>query len=408
MQISSSFLLLASALTTAASAQSQCKSPIITVQGSVRSYQMADNPEMPHSPEWGWTRLAQGNTEICFANLLRNVQLFAGSQATVPIYESNDVDFSQVTRVVLGVQAKGADSWHYWTNLANTRNKAWGNNAGFDKSKVSVVVPQFVRTEDKNAGAAVSTDLWWDADNYGFGGSALGPSYLGAASISTLDVLDKLIDWIEARYPKVERIVLVGHSLGAQLIQRYAYVRRDGQSTRARLDYAIMNPGSYVYPMRPRPRPVNTSSCPKFDTWPFGLSSTASPSTIPPYFSADVARLGRKGLNARAGTRNAHILLGSEDNASGTDWCEALVQGSSHRMRGRFYVEAVVNATGTRAAYDAAGGRSRFGSSVGRGQAGLPPAWTYDIVPGCPHDQECMYQSDIGIKRIMLDGYSSS
>jgi len=405
MRLTSGLLLIATALTAAVSAQSQCTSRIVTVQGSVRSYQMADNPEMPHSPEWGWERLAQGNTEVCFANLYRNIKIFPGSSATVPIYESNDIVPSQVTRVVLGVQAKGADSWHYWTNLANTRNKAWGNNAGFDKSKVSVVVPQFIRQQDKDAGAALSSDIWWNADTYGYGGSALGPAFLGASSISTLDVLDRMIDWIEARYPNVQRIVLAGHSLGAQLIQRYAYLRKDGQPTRTRLDFVIMNPGTWAFPLRTRPRAVNATACPNFDTWPFGLSASADPATVPPYTRSDLARLGRKGLITRLATRNTHILLGSEDNGSGTDRCEALVQGSSRRLRGRFYVEGVVNATGKRAAYDAAGGRARYASSVPRGQAGLPSKWTYDIVPGCSHDQECMYQSVSGVQRLMLDGF---
>ncbi|KAK0523086.1 hypothetical protein OC842_006263 [Tilletia horrida] len=389
----------------AAAAAVACSSTITTVQGSVRSYQRVASPSVPHSPQWGWTRLAYGNSEVCLANLLRDVTLFPNSQATVPIYESNDVNRQTVTRLVLGVQALGADSWHYWSNLANTRNKAWGNNAAFDKSKVSVIVPQFIRQADKDAGAATPTDLWFGPDDYGYGGYALGPASVGASAYSTLDVLDALIRWIEARYPNVQRIVLVGHSLGAQLIQRYGLLRRDGQGTRARLDYVIMNAGSYAYPLPARPMAVDVAKCPNYDTWPFGF---AVASAVPRYAATDLARLGRKGLTTRFAGRNVHILLGSEDYASGTTKCEALVQGSYHLSRGRFYATAIVNATGTQAAYNAAGGNTRFKSSVGRGQAGLPAPWTYDIVSGCAHVQECMYQSDAGVKRLMLDGYASS
>ncbi|CAD6919862.1 unnamed protein product, partial [Tilletia controversa] len=124
--LGSSLLLALSIGTTAAQAGSGCTTQVNTVKGSVRSYSMVGLPDVPHSQAWGWSRLAAGNTEICLANLLRSERIFPGSSLTVPIYESNDVDRSQVTRVVLGLQAKGADGWHYWTNLANTRNKAWG------------------------------------------------------------------------------------------------------------------------------------------------------------------------------------------------------------------------------------------------------------------------------------------
>ncbi|KAE8222169.1 hypothetical protein CF319_g4593 [Tilletia indica] len=410
MRITSSFVaVLGSSLLlahTAAAQATTCQTPTATVQGSVRPYASVGLPNVPHSPAWGWTRLPAGNTEICLANLLRNEKIFPGnSKLTVPIYESNDVDRSQVTRVVLGVQALGADGWHYWTNLANTRNKAWGNNAAFDKSKVSIVLPQLLRQADKDAGAAIDSDIWWDPNTYGYGGSALGPTALGSSGISTLDVLDATIAWIEARYPKVQRIVLIGHSLGAQLIQRYGLLRRDGQGTRARLDYIIMNAGSFAYPVKARPMPVNSSSCPAFDTWPYGF---ASPTSVPPYAAADLARLGTKGLHTRFATRNVHISLGSDDYASGTKRCEPLTQGSYHLSRGRFYTAAVINATGGMAAYTAAGGNTRFKSTVGRGQAGLPAPWTYDIVSGCGHVQECMYQSVLGIKRIMLDGFSAT
>ncbi|KAK0542658.1 hypothetical protein OC846_006516 [Tilletia horrida] len=395
-----------------ADAAVQCTSQGTNVQGSVRTYQMFQSPAVPHSPVWGWNRLAAGNTEVCQANLFRNQTIFPSNpKVTIPIYESNDVDRSQVTRVVFGVQAKGADSWHYWTNLQNTRNKAWGNNAGFDKSKVSVVVPQFLREVDQQAGAALPTDLYfnssdWDyAYHYGYGGKALGPP--GATGISTFDVADALINWIEARYPNVQRIVMVGHSLGAQFFQRYAITRHDGQSTKARLDYVVANAGSFLYPLKYRPMNV-PASCPTFDTWPYGLSATASPSKVPSYVMGDWAKLGRKGLMTRVASRNVHIMLGSEDYASGTEKCEPLVQGSYHLSRGRFYAEAVINATGTTAAYLAAGGNNRFKSSVPRGQAGLPSRWSYDIVPGCAHVQECMYQSDLGVRRIMLDGFSGS
>ncbi|KAE8236032.1 hypothetical protein A4X13_0g9288, partial [Tilletia indica] len=256
-----------------------------------------------------------------------------------------------------------------------------------------------------DAGAAIDSDLWWDAKTYGYGGSAVGPTSSGSSGISTLDVLDSTIAWIEARYPKVQRIVLVGHSLGAQFIQRYGLLRRDGQGTRARLDYIIMNPGSFAYPVQTRPMPVNTSSCPTFDTWPYGF---ASPTSVPPYSAADLARLGKQGLHTRFATRNVHIALGSDDYASGTKRCEPLTQGSDRLSRGRFYTAAVINATGGTAAYTAAGGDNRFNSSVGRGQAGLPALWTYDIIPGCAHSQECMYKSTLGIKRIMLDGFSAT
>lgn len=73
--------------------------------------------------------------------------------------------------------------------------------------------------------------------------------------------MDQIIQYFDNKtiYPNMEKIVIVGHSMGAQLVNRYAAVGKD-LGTSSPLVYYIADPNGYLW--FSDTRPVDTSTCP--------------------------------------------------------------------------------------------------------------------------------------------------
>ncbi|TWT92663.1 PGAP1-like alpha/beta domain-containing protein [Stieleria varia] len=95
--------------------------------------------------------------------------------------------------------------------------------------------------------------LFWRSSPYrGSARSAMGP-HAKAISLSAFAVVD---EWLErlvdsGNFPNVREIVLVGHSAGGQLVQRYAMVGKY-QHEKIQFRYVVSAPSSYAYPSAER------------------------------------------------------------------------------------------------------------------------------------------------------------
>ncbi len=136
-----------------------------------------------------------------------------------------------------------------------------------------VVAPQFVERSEL-AGQNVSPQtLYWNGRWPG-GSDAISP-----APISTYDVFDAIIARLsdQQRFPKMGEIVVVGHSAGGQIVQRYAVVGKAPQldpGARVPVHLVVSNPSSYLY--FTDWRPVAQSNCPDFNQWRYGLKRRAA------------------------------------------------------------------------------------------------------------------------------------
>ncbi|ANC05095.1 hypothetical protein AB688_24420 [Pseudomonas putida] len=182
-------------------------------------------------------------------------------------------------------------------------------NAGFSASDTLLLAPNFLTPSDRRAGDDMPL---WPKDKWMHGTE----SQSGRAGIAGFTVLDDLLTYLGNRqhFPALKEIVLIGHSAGGQLMQRYTLLGDGDQRLRAsgiQVRYVVSSPSSYLYLDDNRVqdgafKPVLTVMCPSYNQYRYGLERA------PAYFT-------RQGLNAtqvfqRYAARNLTYMVGELDN----------------------------------------------------------------------------------------------
>ena len=158
--------------------------------------------------------------------------------------------------------------------------------------QVLVIAPKFIAETDDDR-SLDSHFLYWETNTDGswrYGANSKGPS-----TISSYTALDTLIEGLWNQFPHAEQLVVVGHSSGGQMVQRWTVVTsvwKDHHRMRA----IVANPSSYVYltPLRYSPSSdpsdhesnshahggvisggrwhvPNREYCPQYNQWQWGL-----------------------------------------------------------------------------------------------------------------------------------------
>lgn len=195
-------------------------------------------------------------------------------------------------------------------------------------------------------------------------------------NVSSLTVLDQLVAYFadKTMFPKLDTVVLAGHSGGGQLVNRYSLVGNNPPNG-INLRYVIANPSSFVYLNDYRPRSFNPILCPGWNTWKFGLIAPPGYVLESPRVRG-FANLGSVLQNFAA--RDIRYLYGQYDNYTHgvlDTSCEAEAQGISHIDRGLAYWSYI--------------------SSI------LPPQSDFnhrlDVVPFVGHNETAMFLSKAGL-----------
>lgn len=195
-----------------------------------------------------------------------------------------------------------------------------------------LLAPDFMTSNDRGASAAMP--LWG-------GGTWMqgAPSENGVQGLSSFDALDDLVRYLadRRRFPQLRDIVLIGHSAGAQLMQRYAVVNQLDQllgSAGIHVRYVISSPSSYLYFDAMRPdgdgfaQPA-AGQCAGYDNYRYGIGE-------PP------AYLKRQGLDGRQlfqryAARDIIYLVGARDDDPNHRYldraCGAALQGMTRVQR---------------------------------------------------------------------------
>jgi len=174
-----------------------------------------------------------------------------------------------------------------------------------------VLAPRFKTVDDRpGADEHVWTNDGWPSGDLSRDGKD------AAGRLSSFAVLDRLFAELSdtTRFPGLRRIVLVGHSAGGQLVNRYVAVGRlgeaaEGASGRLEYRFVIANPSSYLY-LDDR-RPVSRSDRfepprqppPGYNDWRHGLERR----------NAYAARLSVDEIRANVFSRTAYYLIGTVD-----------------------------------------------------------------------------------------------
>lgn len=212
----------------------------------------------------------------------------------VPVFATDAWDGGTVQRAVVVVHGLGRNAAGYFAALQRARTAAG--------AQALLAAPHFLAASDPGGGDLLR---WHDGD-WMAGLPASTP-----APVSSFEVLDVLLARLSdrTRFPALTDIVLIGHSAGAQMVQRYVAAGR-GPRAGLHIRYVVANPSSYLWfgPERPGPdgKPAafaGAAACPGWDRWKYGLAGG-----LPPYVTDDPAT-----LEARYVSREVVYLLGEED-----------------------------------------------------------------------------------------------
>lgn len=304
-----------------------------------------------------------------------------GQRYKLPVYANRKLDkddlhgIKQVLIVVHGVK-RDADRYY------DTAAGLLAANPGRERDTL-ILAPRFSGAIDSGfAGMAAWRKASWE-DGEDSVKAAGRP-----APVSSFEVLDDLLRTLDdrKRLPSLTRIVLAGHSGGAQLVHRYAVLnhidgplRRDGLALR----YVIANPSSYLYLTNERPRAdgkgyarYERGICPTYNQYKYGTDK------LPAYARGiDGSR-----LFLRYAGRDVVYLLGGADNNPEhrllDKACGAEAQGATRLARGTGYVQ-----------YEHA--------LAARGAKPVPLLRSSFEVGGVGHDSKRMFGSICGIRALL-------
>ncbi|MFK0165302.1 alpha/beta fold hydrolase [Rhizobium sp. NPDC090279] len=286
----------------------------------------------------------------------------------LPVYADHAIEAASpdVTKVLIVIHGTLRNADAYYAAGQELLAKAGDLADG-----TMVVAPQFLIRPDVDAFSLSTQTLAWTQNGWKGGEPARQP-----APISSFTALDTLLQHFADRrlYPSLKTIVVMGHSAGAQLVQRYAVVGREAEdltSAGISVRYLVANPSSYLYFDDERPalpdQQAGLASCPQATQWRYGLAST------PPYVSSQDPKL----LESRYAARNVVYLLGQADTNPYTHFidrsCGAMAQGPYRLARGLTYFDYM---------------KKRHPSDLNQKVV---------EVPGVGHDDEAMFTSNCGI-----------
>ncbi len=211
------------------------------------------------------------------------------------------------------------------------------NNAGLDASDNLLLSLNFLTAEDRRAGNDMPL---WARDKWMHGTA----SEQGRSGIEAFAVLDDVLAYLadRKRFPALKEVVLIGHSAGGQLMQRYAVLGEgDGRLARQGIAvrYVISSPSSYLYLDGDRMQagnigPVSAADCPDYNRYRYG------PEAAPPYLARQ--HLGVEQLVRRYAARNVIFMVGERDDNPEhrvlDRSCAAALQGPNRLERQRNYL----------------------------------------------------------------------
>lgn len=207
--------------------------------------------------------------------------------------------------------------------------------AHLDAPETLLLAPAFLTASDKPADDKIPL---WRGDNW----MQCQMSVSGPVTVNSCEALDDIVRYLTSgnHFPALKEIVLIGHSAGAQLLQRYAVLSQAEESLRKagiQVRYVISSPSSYLYLDGNRPEgngfaAVNSILCPGYNNYRYG------PDNMVEYGQG----LNGEQLFRRYAARDVTYLVGAQDNNPNhrvlDKSCSARLQGTDRVDRHNNYL----------------------------------------------------------------------
>lgn len=279
-------------------------------------------------------------------------------------------------RAVLVVHGIERDGHRYWKALARAARRA-----GADvRAETYLMAPQFfTRKEVRMRGLGADTLAWasqaWKQGDLSRNGGG----------VSAFAVVDTMIQRLLHRdcFPRLAQIVIVGHSAGAQFVQRYAAASRSAAHARAQgvaLRHIVVGPSSYLYlddtrrgfgPVAGYGRPCRHTvlRCPGYDHYKYGLRQA----------NAYVSGIGALEIRREYAAKEVVYLVGEHDNDPDD---QHLDRSPAAMLQGRDRLDRCL----------------AYRDHLARLYGGVPSTHVFQVVPGMRHQGARILRSPIGLR----------
>ena len=289
--------------------------------------------------------------------------------AYVPYACSHDLSkpLPRIKRVMLAIHSSSFDANAYLSNGLAAAKKVRGA-----VESTCIVAPHLLTKAAVPGGTIPENMLHWRVSPFrGSQLAAVGPNQT-KAYLSAYELLDEMLTKLTNKqlFPNLRHVVLVGHSAGGQLVQRYALIGKFEPPKKIELRFVVCAPSSYAYVNNERLVPGTTNKfavpkdefvmeCDSYDKWGYGLEKPYA------YFrSSDPVK-----LRERYGRRQVYYLCGEKDT-NGNDGttsrtCGAMTQGDNRRERAEVFYKYVQHVYGR-----SIRGRQKLAITPGVGHSG--------------------------------------
>ena len=287
-----------------------------------------------------------------------------------------------ITRVVVSIHGASRDADNYFRSTVA---------AGFLADALQntlIIAPRLASNDGAGCRDVLATnEISWNCGSWRSGGPAA-----STPDVTSFDFLDEILRKVARRdvFPNLRSIVVVGHSAGGQVVNRYEMANQVDDKLGVPVTYVVANPSSYAYPDSLRPTDAafavtarapgyvpetapnealyrrfgDARNCTTYDRWPYGMRDR----------TGYTARESDDQLRHQLAVRSTIYLLGQLDilPLAGFDGsCAAMAQGPTRLARGEAFARLVNEKLGAHHAVT--------------------------IVPLCGHNARCMYTSDVAL-----------
>jgi hypothetical protein len=141
--------------------------------------------------------------------------------------------------------------------------------------------------------------------------------------------LDQIIQYFDntALFPNMKQIIIAGHSLGAQTVQRYAAIGQPG-NTHSPVSYWVANPNSYAW--FSYSRPLFTAGCPIYDVYREGYTNFTQ---YPMTYGVALVNSGRTNILATYNSKAINYGRGTQDLGDDSSNCAPFTTGANRNER---------------------------------------------------------------------------
>ncbi|KXS97308.1 hypothetical protein AC578_10721 [Pseudocercospora eumusae] len=260
--------------------------------------------------------------------------------------DGNRIVEANIQRAVIVLHGLLRDPWNYENDMLTALAQAHAGNANISTDSVAVIAPYFTNGADKytaypwteglKAGqGSTSNALVWSGSQWSAGANNQYPA--SSTNTSSFFVLDTLISYFDDKtlFPNLKQIVVAGHSMGAQMAQRYASVST--LQTTSPVTYWIGNPNSYAW--LSTDRPLSTAACAKYDNYREGYADYDTYGDAMTYGSALVAQ-GREAIGYNYGQKQIAYARALLDHGDHSTDCAASTTGADRHERFFFFIKA--------------------------------------------------------------------